>query len=146
MDIKMCTQYARAMILQWGMSDRLGFVNYAGSDSREMFLPERDYSPETARIIDEEIRRLIDEAYSEAQRMLTDNWEKVVAVAEALLKYETLQRDDVDRLMRGESIGKPTVADLLSLEASRPRPALSTNPSSPDRDAGLGDSVIPSPA
>jgi cell division protease FtsH len=146
MDIKMCTQYARAMILQWGMSDRLGFVNYAGSDSREMFLPERDYSPETARIIDEEIRRLIDEAYSEAQRMLTDNWEKVVAVAEALLKYETLQRDDVDRLMRGESIGKPTVADLLSQEASRPRPALPTNPASPDRDGGLGDSAIPSPA
>jgi cell division protease FtsH len=148
MDIKMCTQYARAMILQWGMSDRLGFVNYAGSDSREMFVPERDYSPETARIIDEETRRIIDEAYTQAQQMLTDHWDKVVAVAEALLKYETLQRDDVDRLMRGESMGKPTVADLLAAEASRSRPAISgASPGSDVKaDPGLGDSPMPSPA
>jgi cell division protease FtsH len=146
MDIKMCTQYARAMILQWGMSDRLGFVNYAGSDSREMFVPERDYSPETARIIDEETRRIIDEAYTHAQQMLTDHWDKVVAVAEALLKYETLQRDDVDRLMRGESMAKPTVADLLAGEAARSKPVIDGKPAAePGADSGLGG-VVPSPA
>ncbi|MFN9844137.1 MAG: ATP-dependent zinc metalloprotease FtsH, partial [Planctomycetota bacterium] len=111
MDIRMATQYARAMILQWGMSDRLGFVNYAGSDTREMFLPEKDYSPETARIIDEETRRLIDEAYEEARRILDLHWDKVAAVADALLKYETLSKDDVDRIMRGEMVAKPSVAD-----------------------------------
>jgi cell division protease FtsH len=146
MDIKMCTQYSRAMILQWGMSDRLGFVNYAGSDSREMFVPERDYSPETARIIDEETRRIIDEAYTQAQQMLTDHWDKVVAVAEALLKYETLQRDDVDRLMRGESMGKPTVADLLAGEAARSKPVIDgKHTAEPGADSGLGG-VVPSPA
>jgi cell division protease FtsH len=146
MDIKMCTQYARAMILQWGMSDRLGFVNYAGSDSREMFVPERDYSPETARIIDEETRRIIDEAYTQAQQLLTDHWDKVVAVAEALLKYETLQRDDVDRLMRGESMGKPTVADLLAGESARAKPVLDGKPSAdPGAEPGLGG-AMPSPA
>lgn len=117
----MATQYSRAMILQWGMSDRLGFVNYAGSDTRESYLPEKDYSPETARVIDEETRRFIDEAYNQANIMLEQNWDKVVAVAEALLRYETLQRDDVDRLMRGESLGRPTVADLLAAEGARPK-------------------------
>jgi cell division protease FtsH len=147
MDIKMATQYARAMILQWGMSDRLGFVNYAGSDSRELYLPEKDYSPETARIIDEETRRIIDEAYTHAQQLLTDNWDKVVAVAEALLKYETLSRDDVDRLMRGESIGKPTVADLLAGEAAKPKPITLGGRLSDDNAAGpdLGN-ALPSPA
>ena len=147
MDIKMATQYSRAMILQWGMSDRLGFVNYAGSDSRELYLPEKDYSPETARIIDEETRRIIDEAYTHAQQLLTDNWDKVVAVAEALLKYETLSRDDVDRLMRGESIGKPTVADLLAGEASKPKPVTLGGKLSDDTKAGpdLGN-ALPSPA
>jgi cell division protease FtsH len=121
MDIKMATEYSRAMILQWGMSDRLGFVNYAGSDTRVSFLPDKDYSPETARVIDEETRRFIDEAYNQANIMLEQNWNKVVAVAEALLRYETLQRDDVDRLMRGESLGRPTVADLLAAEGARPK-------------------------
>jgi cell division protease FtsH len=147
MDIKMATQYARAMILQWGMSDRLGFVNYAGSDSREMFLPEKDYSPETARIIDEETRRIIDEAYTNAQQLLADHWDKVVAVAEALLKYETLLRDDVDRLMRGESIGKPTVADLLAGEAASPKPAtLGGKLADPPKSGPELGGALPSPA
>jgi cell division protease FtsH len=147
MDIKMATQYARAMILQWGMSDRLGFVNYAGSDSREVYLPEKDYSPETARIIDEETRRIIDEAYTTAQQMLSDNWDKVVAVAEALLKYETLSRDDVDRLMRGESIGKPTVADLLASESARPKPiVLGIQPSGDAKPGPELGGPLPTPA
>ena len=49
----MATQYARHMVLEWGMSKRLGFVNYAGADTQESFIPEKDYSDETARIIDE---------------------------------------------------------------------------------------------
>jgi cell division protease FtsH len=144
MDIKMCTQYARAMILQWGMSDRLGFVNYAGSDSREVFLPEKDYSPETARVIDEETRRFIDEAYTEARRLLEEHWDKVVAVSEALLKYETLQKDDVDRLMRGEPMGKPTIADMLSAEASRPKPVVPD--AKPATDGPELGGALPTPA
>ncbi|MFM7260344.1 MAG: cell division protein FtsH, partial [bacterium] len=147
MDIRMVTSYARAMILQWGMSERLGFVNYAGSDQQESLFAEKDYSPETARIIDEEIRRMSDEAYEDARRLLDLHWDKVVAVAEALLKYETLQRDDIDRLMRGESIRKPTVADLLAVEAARPK-APDVKPETRADDApetGLGG-AMPSPA
>jgi cell division protease FtsH len=117
MDIQMVTQYARHMILEWGMSDKLGFVNYAGSDTRESFIPEKDYSDETARIIDEEVKMIIDQAYADARRLLDQNWDKVVAIAEALLKYETLQGEEIKRLMRGERLGKPTVSELLEAAA-----------------------------
>lgn len=119
MDIQMATNYARHMILQWGMSDRLGFVNYAGSDTKESYIPEKDYSDETARIIDEEIKRVIDEAYADAERILEEHWDKCVAISEALLKYETLQGEDVKRIMRGERLDKPTIAELLEQESRK---------------------------
>ncbi len=118
-DIRQITAIARAMVLEWGMSPKLGFINYAGADTREMYQPEKDYSEETARLIDEEIKRLTSEAYSDATRLLDANWDKVVAVAEALLRHETLTADEVHRLMRGEELSKPTVADLLSADRAR---------------------------
>lgn len=118
-DIQQVTQIARMMIEEWGMSPRLGFVRYAGTDTREMFLPEKGYSDETAKLIDEEVRRLVDEAYSDAKRILEENWDKVVAVADALLKHETLGSDDVMKLMKGEALSKPSVSDLLRAEARK---------------------------
>ena len=112
-DIQQVTRLARAMILEWGMSSKLGFINYMGEDTRESFIPDKDYSDDTARVIDEEVRRLVDESYTDAERMLLDNWEKVEAVAQALIKYENLTADEVHKLMRGESLGRSTVADLL---------------------------------
>jgi len=138
-DIMHVTALARAMIEEWGMSERLGFVRYAGVDNRETFMPEKSYSEETARIIDEEVKRLATEAYQDAERILNENWEKVVAVAEALLKHETLSSDDVHRLMRGEQINKPTVAELLVAQAQRNRDAArkaAGNSSEPDVPPG----------
>lgn len=131
MDIRMATSYARTMVLQWGMSDRLGFVNYAGTDEREMFIPEKDYSPETARVIDEEVRRFIDSAYADATQMVNDNWPQIVGVAEALLIVETLSKDDVDRIMRGEVFQRPTVSELLQREIPKTpsqTPSIKTDP------------------
>ena len=146
MDIRMATTYARHMVLEWGMSDRLGFVNYAGSDTREMFVPEKDYSPDTARIIDEEIRKFIDAAYDDAKRLIEEHWNKVVAIAEALLKFETLSRDDIDRVMRGEQLVKPTVADLLAAETAKPAATPTATPEpDTDTDEDLGG-MVPSPA
>jgi cell division protease FtsH len=143
MDIRMVTRLARAMVLEWGMSERLGFVNYRGEDSRETFIPEKDYSPDTARLIDEEVRRLADGAYDQANRLVDQHWPGVVAVAEALLKHETLSRDDVERLMRGEQVSKPTVADLLGAEMAKPAaPAAGARPDEGTPPAG----AIPSPA
>jgi cell division protease FtsH len=144
MDIKMVTRLARAMVLEWGMSDRLGFVSYRGEDSRETFIPEKDYSPDTAHLIDEEIRRLADEAFADAKKLIDSRWDQVVAVAEALLKYETLTKDDVDRVMRGEPPMKPTVADLLGAEMSKPASKPALPPAKPDEGAAPG--AVPSPA
>jgi cell division protease FtsH len=145
MDITMLTRLARAMVLDWGMSERLGFVRYSGSDTRETFLPDREYSEETARIVDDEIRRLASEAFEEARRILMENWEKVESVALALLKYETLTGAEVEKLMKGETLGKPTVSDLLAAEATRTR--LAQPAQTPAKDGkDLGPGLMPSPA
>ncbi|GJM19217.1 MAG: ATP-dependent zinc metalloprotease FtsH [Phycisphaeraceae bacterium] len=143
-DIMQATQLSRMMILDWGMSDRLGFIKYSGVDTREFSLGEREYSEETARVIDQEIRRLVDEAYAAATQLLAENWHKVDAVAQALLKYETLTADEVHKLMRGESLGKPTVADLLAAD----KPAKKFAPATPSGDAepDLPGGAAPSPA
>jgi cell division protease FtsH len=146
-DIQMATRYARHMVLEWGMSERLGFVNYAGVDTQESYVPERDYSDETARIIDEEVRRITDEAYTDAKALLTEHWPKVVSIAEALLKYETLTGDDIDRLIRGERLDKPTVAELLRAEAEQSAKAArqSASPVDDRTDEDTGG-MLPSPA
>jgi cell division protease FtsH len=145
MDIKMATQYARAMVLEWGMSDRVGFVNYAGDENREMLLGDKEYSEDTARVIDEEVRKIVDAAYDDATRIIEKHWDQVIAVAEALLKYETLSCAEVDRLMKGERLDKPTVAELLSAEAAKNEPKASPSESADDADEDLGG-MVPSPA
>ncbi|HZW10981.1 MAG TPA: ATP-dependent zinc metalloprotease FtsH [Phycisphaerales bacterium] len=144
-DISQVTQMARLMIEEWGMSERLGFVRYAGEDKRNSFIPEKDYSDETARIIDEEIRRLVDEAYRDAEQLLEDNWRKVEAVAEALLKYETLSGEEVHKVMRGEPLGRSSLAELL---ASQRRPSPPAHPPRRDADEGpeAAPGLMPSPA
>ena len=145
MDIQTVTRIARAMVVQWGMSARLGFVSYSADESREHLMAGVEHSPETARIIDEEVKRLVDEAYADARHMIESNWEKLVAIAEALLKHETLQKDDVERLMRGERLDRPTVSDLLATEMRSP--AKPTTPSPANSGPALpGEGSVPSPA
>ncbi len=143
MDISQVTQLARHMIEEWGMSDRLGFVRYAGEDRRQAFIPEKAYSDETAKIIDEEIRRLVDEAFRDAERILDEGWAKVEAVAQALLKFETLSGEEVHKVMRGEPLGRSSLADLLATQRRTPpqAPKIEEN-EGPDAAPGL----MPSPA
>ena len=150
-DIAQLTQMARAMVLEWGMSERLGFVKYSMGDDDKM-VAEREFSEETARIIDEEVRRLSEEAYNDARDMLEERWEAVERVAETLLKFETLDADEVHRLIRGETLEKPTVSDLLSREAARMGggEASEGGASKPARDESGGEmggaGAVPSPA
>ncbi|MEO0512439.1 MAG: ATP-dependent zinc metalloprotease FtsH [Planctomycetota bacterium] len=141
-DISQVTQLARTMVLEWGMSDKLGFIRYSGSDTREMFAPDKDYSDHTAQIIDDEVRRLVDEAYTDAGRILDENWHKVDDLASSLLKYETLSGDEVHQIMRGEALNKPSVADLLQREARKPAAA----PRSDEPETDTPPGAVPSPA
>ena len=142
-DIAQVTRIARTMIEEWGMSPRLGFVRYAGEDTRERWLPDRGHSDDTARVIDEEIRTLVEEAYKDARHLLDQNWTKVEAVADALLRHETLVADEVHRLMRGEPLGKPTVSELLAAEERKRQSPPSPSPS-PDPEPPHG--AFPRPA
>ena len=148
MDIQMATNYARHMVLEWGMSDRLGFVRYAGTDTSEVYLPDKDYSPDTARIIDEEVKAIIDGAFKDAETMIETHWDTVCAIAEALLRYETLQSHEVTTLIEGGRLDRPTVADLLEAERSDPPPPTNTSASDAQSDADEepGDGFVASPA
>ncbi|MBC8201019.1 MAG: ATP-dependent zinc metalloprotease FtsH [Planctomycetes bacterium] len=146
MDIQMATSYARHMILDWGMSDRLGFVMYSPDPNREAIFADKDYSQDTARIIDEEIKRLIDAAYAETERILDEHWDQVVAISDALLEYETLQADELEALMRGESITRSFIGDLLDDEANTTTLQEPTTSEENDSDESTSGDVVPSPA
>ncbi|MEO1702633.1 MAG: ATP-dependent zinc metalloprotease FtsH [Pseudomonadota bacterium] len=105
-DIEQATKLARAMVTQWGFSEKLGQVAY-GENQQEVFLGHsvaqtKNVSEDTAQIIDGEVRLLIDEAYEEARRILTDYNDDWIAIAEGLLEYETLSGDEIKELMAGK--------------------------------------------
>jgi cell division protease FtsH len=112
-DIRQATALARHMVCEWGMSDKLGMVEYGEGDApvflaRDM-TKSRNYSEETARIIDSEIKRYIDEAYQTAERVLHEGRHKVELIAKALLEYETLDASHLrDLIELGEMKDPPT--------------------------------------
>jgi cell division protease FtsH len=122
-DISQATKIAKQMVLTWGMSSELGPISY-GADSAlsEFMYPipgERDYSDKTAEVIDREVRRITDEAYKEAKQLIQANKDNVEKIANALLKYETLDAEDVKLLLKGGQLDKPTVADLIAAEQAK---------------------------
>jgi cell division protease FtsH len=145
-DIRQASSLARKMIRDWGMSDKVGFVFYGEDDSRPNFFEMgggRDYSEETARIIDEETKHLIDTLYDQTRKILEANKDRVEAMCKALIRYETLDAVDVDRVMKGEVLTKPTVGDLLEKEQSRRAAVIA--PPAPGSDLTLGGGPLPAP-
>jgi cell division protease FtsH len=120
MDIQQATGVARSMVREWGMSEALGPIKFSGDDNRQFFMPETtEYSDKTAELIDQEVHRLISTAYGQVRQILTDKKDALRDLKDALLKYETLDGEDVKRILAGERISKPTVADLLAKEQQR---------------------------
>jgi cell division protease FtsH len=149
-DIRQATAIARKMITEWGMNERLGFVFYGEDDQKMNFLgvaEGREYSEETAKVIDEEVKKLIDRLFDETRQLLEGNKDRIEALAKALLKYETLDTNDVDRIMRGDNLTRPTVSDLLEKEQNRRNTTIQPGPdnSQPDIQPGLGGGPLPAP-
>jgi cell division protease FtsH len=110
-DIQRATEIARSMVTKWGLSERLGPLTYSGEDG-EVFLghsvtKHKDISDETAHIIDEEIRNIIDRNYARAEQILKNNLDKLKLMAEALLKYETIDSVQIDDIMEGKAPRPP---------------------------------------
>lgn len=122
-DIQQATNIAREMVTSWGMSEELGLINY-GQDSGigNSFYPmpgEKEYSDKTAEIIDKEVKRITNEALKKAKALIEENKNNVEKIAQALLKYETLDAEDVKLILEGGTIDKPTVSDLLAAEQAK---------------------------
>jgi len=122
-DIQQATNIAKQMVLTWGMSDKLGPVNYSpdgGLNDKIYAIPaEKEYSENTAEVIDSEVKALTDEAYRDARKLIEENKDKMKRIAEALLKYETLDAEDVKLILEGGKLDKPTVSDLLEAEQTK---------------------------
>lgn len=118
-DIERATAIARDMVTKYGMSKRIGTVNY--SDSGEVFIgndftsKRAAYSEATATAIDEEVKRLLDDAYEKAIKLLEENIDKLTLVAETLLDIETLDADQFESLYTGEK----TREEIVSAARSR---------------------------
>jgi len=123
-DIQRATELARNMVTKWGLSDRLGPLSY-GEEQAEVFLghsvtQHKTVSDETAHIIDEEIRSIIDRNYQRSKRILTEHRAKLDAMAEALMHYETIDSEQIQDIMAGRE----------------PRPPAEWSDSGPTRGAG----------
>ena len=149
-DIQQATNTARAMVTQWGMSDKLGMVLYGDSDDYVFLGKEisqnKTYSEQTAQQIDTEVRRLIDEAYKLAKSLIEENRDKLDLIANALLEYETLDGKQVEDIVRTgkfipterpPDIDPPSGADAATHTPGTPKG------DKPKLDDGLGD---PAPA
>ena len=139
-DIEQATKLARAMVMRWGLSD-LGPIAF-GENQEEVFLghsvaKNQNMSEETAKAVDDEIRKIIEEAYDEARRILTERIDDLHAIARALLEYETLSGEEIEMVLRGETIDRPDVGQEIppaaAVTASVPQ-AGKTKPKSEDEE------------
>jgi len=110
-DIERATELARNMVTKWGLSERLGPLAYTEEEG-EVFLGRsvtqtKSTSDETAHVIDEEIRSVIDRNYERAEKILRDNMSILHAMADALMKYETIDKNQIDDLMAGKEVRPP---------------------------------------
>lgn len=109
-DIMRASQIARNMVTKWGLSEKLGPLMYAEDD--ESYLgrgggQSANVSGETAKLIDSEVRSIIDHCYNTAKQILTENRDKLDAMADALMKYETIDADQIDDIMSGRPPREP---------------------------------------
>ncbi|WP_193214089.1 ATP-dependent zinc metalloprotease FtsH [Luteolibacter marinus] len=152
-DIRQATSLARNMVCEWGMSEKLGMIEYGDGEgpvflAREMS-KSRNYSEDTARLIDVEIKRFIDDAYQEATDLLTKNKDTVELIAKALLEYETLDAAHVrDIIDHGEMRNPPSAPKPPPVpeEVKKKAAAKAAGEDKPDDDGPLAGDVVGAPA
>ena len=144
-DIQQATQLARAMVCHWGMSDKLGMVQYGDNNEyvflgREM-IRSKDYSERTAQEIDTEVKRIIDEEFRIAKDTIYNNRDKLELIANCLLEYETLDGSQVEEIVRTGKFTPPPPTPLVDppsgAQAATPLPEI-PKPAPPKLDPGLG--------
>ena len=130
-DIQKATDLARSMVCEWGMSEVLGPLSF-DRKGHEVFLgrdlaARKDYSESTAKAIDTEVHRIVDEAYHRAKELLEKNRDRLAAVAEALLEREVLNSEEVQLVLDGKTLPEPAPAPAAP-DVESPDPAPKTVP------------------
>ena len=148
-DIRKATEWARRMVTEFGFSDRLGPLRYSDNEE-EVFLghsvtQRKNVSDATAKIIDEEIRRLIETAEARAREILTDRRDGLDAIAEALLEYESLTGDEIQGILRGEPVYRPSEEERQAAAGSRSSVPTSGGARSRDEGPQPGGGLEPEP-
>ena len=121
-DIQQATNLARRMVMEFGFSDKLGPLRYE-TNQEEVFLghsvaQQRNISDDTARLIDEEVRKLVEEGEKTSRKILTKHIEDLHKIAQGLLEYETLSAEDIDNILKGKELDKTnTNLDATSLSS-----------------------------
>jgi cell division protease FtsH len=139
-DIEQATRLARMMVTRWGLSEELGTVSY-GENQDEVFLGmsvsrTQNASEATVQKIDSEIRRLVEEGYNQATKILTEKRADLEALAKGLLEYETLSGDEIQDLLKGKKPNRESVLEPTTPRTSAVPPAGKPRPR-PDPDPGL---------
>ena len=151
-DIERVTEIARNMVTKWGLSDRLGPIAYDTEDSQPFLgasaTQSSGISDETTHAIDEEVRSIIDSCYERAKQILEANMDKLHLMSDALMKYETIDRKQIDEIMQGREPGPPQSwdddSDMPSSGGGN-APASDASDGASKPDASKGDGV-PRPA
>lgn len=142
-DIQYATRLSRAMVSEWGMSELLGPVHY-GAETSEPFLGHTmgtragNVSPDTVKLIDDEVKRLVQEAHSNATRILTEKRNELEILARGLLEYETLSGDEIKQLIAGEPIHRPDATSTPKKSTKSSMPS-SGRKAKPKADASDGN-------
>jgi cell division protease FtsH len=148
-DIEQATKIARHMVTQWGMSDKLGPMVY-GENQQEVFLghsitQSQNISEATARLIDAEIRRIVDEGYAGAQDIISNNLDRLHDLANALLEHETLTGEEVSAVLRGDPMPKAPPQEPPSAAAPSGRRGSVPTTAPPPKDEAGGMEPSPQP-
>jgi cell division protease FtsH len=131
-DLERATDLARKMVCEWGMSDSMGPLTF-GKKEEQIFLgreiaQHQDYSEDTALKIDHEVKRFVTEAYTRANDILVQHKAKLIDMAEALLLRETLDAEQVRRIVAGEALDEPTPAAPATPQVAPPAPKAKERP------------------
>ncbi|MBM3579345.1 MAG: ATP-dependent metallopeptidase FtsH/Yme1/Tma family protein [Alphaproteobacteria bacterium] len=105
-DIEQATMMARNMVTKWGLSDKIGAIDYSEDEGTRFYAANKPYSEETGKLIDEEVKRIADEALEDAKKILLEKRSDLEKLAKALLEYETLTGDEIKDLLAGKEIRK----------------------------------------
>ncbi|MFH1998105.1 MAG: ATP-dependent zinc metalloprotease FtsH [Planctomycetota bacterium] len=145
-DIERASEIARLMVCNLGMSDRVGPISY-GEQHDHVFLGEelmrtKNHSNEVARAIDEEVKKILDDSYSEAEKIIEENRETIESMAQALMKYETLTGSEVGEIISGKSIDEIQFTYDLRVPPAKPKDSDEPKPVEkklPEADYNAGD-------